>query len=189
LGDSYTIGQSVPASDNFPNQTVNILRQQQIKISDPEIIASTGWTTSDLNGALTAVPPQHTYSFVSLLIGVNNQYQGRSIEEYKSEFTLLLKSAIKYAGNRNNKVYVLSIPDYSVTPFARNPDTSKIAREIDSYNVINKAIAAQLGVNYLDITQISREAKNDPSLTAIDGLHPSGMQYKKWAELLALMIR
>ena len=178
----------MPASENFPNQTINILRQQQIKISDPDIIATTGWTTSDLSGALTAVPPRHTYSFVSLLIGVNNQYQGRSIDEYNSEFTLLVRSAINYAGNRNNKVYVLSIPDYSVTAFSRNLDTSKIAREIDSYNVLNKTIATQLGVNYLDITQISREAKNNPSFTAIDGLHPSGIQYKKWADLLALMI-
>jgi Lysophospholipase L1 and related esterases len=187
LGDSYTIGQSVASSENFPNQTVNILRVHHLTVSDPDIIATTGWTTSDLLSAISAAP-HRTYSYVTLLIGVNNQYQGRSIEEYKNEFMSLLESAISYAGNTKKHVYVLSIPDYSVTPFARKLDTSKIANEIDLYNAINKKIALQLGVNYLDITPISRESENDPLLMAADGLHPSGIQYKKWAFRLAQMI-
>jgi lysophospholipase L1-like esterase len=189
LGDSYTIGQSVSDVERFPNQAVEILRAQNFKITEPKIIAVTGWTTSDLLNALDAYPPQNNYSLVSLLIGVNNQYQNRNIDEYKKEFASLVNRAISYAGNNKTRVFVLSIPDYSVTPFAQNSDTQKIAIEIDSFNLANKIIATQLGVNYLDITPVSREAKNDPSLIANDGLHPSGLQYKRWADLLAPMMK
>jgi lysophospholipase L1-like esterase len=184
LGDSYTIGQSVPLSENFPNQTVALLRAN-FQVEDPDIIATTGWTTSDLIYSIRNNPPHHIYSFVTLLIGVNNQYQGKSIEEYKNQFTLLLNTAKKLADNVGEQVYVLSIPDYSVTPFAEKLDTSKIAKEIDSYNSINRSISLVAGVNYIDITQISRQAKNNPSLTAGDGLHPSASQYKLWATVLA----
>ncbi len=187
LGDSYTIGQSVSEAERFPNQTVQILRSQNIKINDPKIIATTGWTTKNLLDAINAVTLPTNYDVVSLLIGVNNQYQGRSLDEYKSEFTLLLNRAIDYAGNKPLHVFVLSIPDYSVTPFASGSNKTKIATEIDQLNAANKTIASQLGVNYLDITPISREP--DPSLIANDGLHPSGKQYKRWADLLAPMIK
>ncbi len=133
-------------------------------------------------------PPKNNYDIVTLLIGVNNQYQGRSLNEYKMEFTDLLKRAITYAGNKKEHVFVLSIPDYSVTPYARGADTAKIAREIDSFNVANKAITLNEGIAYVDVTPISRDAKNNPSLIAMDGLHPSGEQYKKWSELLAPVI-
>jgi lysophospholipase L1-like esterase len=185
LGDSYTIGESVPLSENFPNQTVAMLRGKNIAVSDPDIIATTGWTTTDLINAIKKDPPQHIYSLVTLLIGVNNQYQGKSMEQYKNEFTILLNDAIKFAGNRKERVYVLSIPDYSVTPFASKLDTSKISNEIRNYNEINNLISLKSGVNYIDITGISRAANSDPSLTADDGLHPSSIQYKKWSELLA----
>lgn len=187
LGDSYTIGQSVSEAERFPNQTISSLRAQNIKINDPKIIATTGWTTKNLIDALNANPPQNNYDVVSLLIGVNNQYQGRSIEEYKTEFTLLLNKAIQYAANKPAHVFVLSIPDYSVTPFANGANKVKIAAEIDQFNAANKAISLQLGVNYLDITSISREP--DPSLIAGDGLHPSGKQYKRWADLLAPLMK
>jgi lysophospholipase L1-like esterase len=189
LGDSYTIGQSVPDAERFPNQTVQLLKKENIKISDPEIIAVTGWTTTNLINALNANPPHNNYTLVALLVGVNNQYQNKSIDEYKIEFTLLVNRSIQYAGNNKSHVFVLSIPDYSVTPFAQNSDKQKIAGEIDLFNLANKTIAMQLGVNYLDITPISREAKNDPSLIANDGLHPSGLQYKRWADLLAEMMK
>ncbi len=188
LGDSYTIGQSVSEAERFPNQAVQFLRLDNLKISDPEIVAETGWTTANLTNGLNSSPPKNNHSLVSLLIGVNNQYQGRSVEDYKIEFTLLLNNAIKYAGFKPNHVFVLSIPDYSVTPFAQNSDDKKIASEIDSFNLANKSISMQLGVHYLDITPISREAKNDLSLIADDGLHPSGLQYKRWADLLAPMM-
>ena len=187
LGDSYTIGQSVLEAERFPNQTVSLLRSQGIKINDPKIIATTGWTTKNLIDALNATTLQNNYDVVSLLIGVNNQYQGRSIDEYKTEFTLLLNRAIQYAGNKPIHVFVISIPDYSVTPFASGSDKAKIAAEIDQFNAENKKISVQLGVNYLDITPISREA--DPALIANDGLHPSGKQYKRWADLLAPMMK
>ncbi len=183
LGDSYTIGQSVSEAERFPNQTVSNLRTQNIKINDPKIIAATGWTTKNLIDAVNSANLQNNYDVVSLLIGVNNQYQGRSINEYKTEFTLLVNRAIQYAGNKPTHVFVLSIPDYSVTPFAQSSDRAKIAAEIDQFNSANKTISLKLGVNYLDITTISRET--DPSLVANDGLHPSGKQYKRWAELLA----
>jgi len=189
LGDSYTIGQSVPEPDRYPNQTVQILRTEKIKISDPQIIAITGWTTGNLINALNLSPPQNNYSLVSLLIGVNNQYRGQSIEEYKTEFTLLVNRSIQYAGNNKSNVFVLSIPDYSVTPFASNSDKQKIANEIDSFNATNKLISDSLRVNYINITPISKEASFAPALIANDGLHPSGKQYKRWAELLALVMK
>lgn len=187
LGDSYTIGQSVAEVDRFPNQTVSLLRNNGISIQDPRIIATTGWTTRNLLDALDAAAPKDNYDVVSLLIGVNNQYQGRSLDEYKIEFALLLGRAIRYAGNKPTHVFVLSIPDYSVTPFAAGSDKAKIAMEIDRFNAVNKSISIQMGVDYIDITSISREP--DPSLIADDGLHPSGKQYKRWADLLSAAMR
>ncbi len=188
LGDSYTIGQSVPDTGRFPVQTVKLLREQNIQIANPDIVAVTGWTTANLLNALNTSPLKNNYSVVTLLIGVNNQYQHRSLDEYKSEFTELLNRAISYAGNNKKQVFVLSIPDYSVTPFAYASDTARISKEIDHFNEANKAISLNAGVHYLDITPISREAKNDPSLIAGDGLHPSSIQYKKWSDLLAKII-
>jgi lysophospholipase L1-like esterase len=189
LGDSYTIGQSVAEEERFPNQTVQLLRNESIKINNPAFIAKTGWTTGNLISALNLNPPSGNYSVVSLLIGVNNQYHGKSIDEYKAEFALLLNRAIQYAGNNKNNVFVLSIPDYSVTPFANHANKEKIAGEIDAFNAINQVLSYQSGVNYLDITAISREALDDPGMIANDGLHPSGKQYKRWAELLAPLMK
>ena len=188
LGDSYTVGQSVQKVGSFPAQLVQMLRDKNINVTDPEIIAATGWTTQNLLSSLAANPPRQTYSFVTLLIGVNNQYQGRSLEEYKIQFTQLLNMAISYADNNKNHVFVLSIPDYSVTPFANGSDTQKIAMQIDEFNEANKIISSNAGVHYLDITSISRNAKNDPLLIAGDGLHPSAKQYSQWDELLAPLI-
>lgn len=185
LGDSYTIGESVAESERFPMQTVQLLKQQNIDIANPDIIAVTGWTTGNLLNALNNNPPKKNYSVVTLLIGVNNQYQGKSLNEYKTEFTELLLRAIKYAGDNRKHVFVISIPDYSVTPFAQGSDIAGIAKEIDAFNAANKAITLNEGVAYIDITPISREVKNDPSLVAGDGLHPSGIQYKRWSELIA----
>lgn len=185
LGDSYTIGESVAESERFPAQTIGFLKKQNIDISDADIVAVTGWTTGDLLDALRKNPPKKNYSMVTLLIGVNNQYQGKTLEEYKIEFNTLLHMAITYAGNLKSHVFVISIPDYSVTPFATDSDTAQIAKEIDAFNAANKSISLNAGVHYLDITPISREAKNNPALIAGDGLHPSAMQYKKWSELLA----
>ena len=185
LGDSYTIGQSVGETDRFPIHTARMLNDNNIKISPPQIIALTGWTTSDLLNAINYNPPTNDFDIVTLLIGVNNQYQGKSLENYKVEFTQLLNKAIGYARQLPSHVFVLSIPDYSVTPFAVGRDTAKIAREIDEFNNANKTISIAAGVHYINITPISRMVKNDPTLIATDGLHPSGKQYSLWSQLLA----
>ncbi len=186
LGDSYTVGESVPASKSFPQQTVDLLGQRGVTVSKPDIVAITGWTTGDLLRAVNNTSLDKEYAIVTLLIGVNNQYRGLSIDEYKTEFTALLTKAIAFAGNNANHVFVLSIPDYGVTPFASGRDTARIAKQIDEFNAANKFIADSARVNYLDITPISRGA--DPALVAGDGLHPSALQYSKWAALLAPLV-
>lgn len=189
LGDSYTIGSSVSIEERFPVQVRDRLVQAGINTNAPNIIATSGWTTGNLLFSLSQAPPTNNYDVVTLLIGVNNQYQRRSQEEYRIEFTTLLEKAITYAGGRKNRVFVLSIPDYSVTTFAQNSDTARISTEIDAFNAINKQITTAAGVSYLDITGISREARFDLSLTAGDGLHPSGKQYARWAGLLLPLIQ
>jgi lysophospholipase L1-like esterase len=184
LGDSYTIGQSVPVIERFPVQVVSLLRALGVKVADPEIIATTGWTTGNLLQAVNAIPSTKRFDVVTLLIGVNNQYQGRSLNEYREEFTTLLEKAIALTGGNVSKVVVISIPDYSVTPYAESSDRQKIANEIDAFNMVNSQVATQYKVTYVDVTAESRKAANDPSLVALDRLHFSGKEYRVWAELL-----
>ncbi|RYY44793.1 MAG: SGNH/GDSL hydrolase family protein [Chitinophagaceae bacterium] len=185
LGDSYTIGTSVSSTERFPVQTTIKLNALGLPTQPAEIIATNGWTTSNLLNALNNTSLANNYDFVSLLIGVNNQYQGRSQEEYRNQFSTLLTKAIAYARGNKNRVFVLSIPDYSVTPFAAGSDTVRISDEIDQFNAINKEISLQMGVQYIDITPISRSGRTDATMQAGDGLHPSGKQYEKWASVLA----
>ncbi len=196
LGDSYTIGQSVAVEDRYPVQVMRLMHTDHPNISSPEIIATTGWTTADLLNALITTPPTlstlkpaHPYNIVTLLIGVNNQYQGRSQSEYRDQFTSLLRQSITLAGNQASHVVVLSIPDYSVTPFAHGRNTAFIAAQIDSFNLINYKLSQDYQVHYLDITADSRSALNDGSLIAPDGLHFSGKEYAIWAENLEGIIR
>lgn len=177
LGDSYTIGESVPEDQRFPVQLAHALN-----LGEPRIIAKTGWTTDELNAAIDAANVTETYDLVTLLIGVNNQYRGRDAEQYRGEFKALLQRAIGFAGGDAKNVIVVSIPDWGVTPFAEGRDRAKIAREIDQYNAINREEAQRAGAKYTDITPISRG--NDPSLVASDGLHPSGKQYAEWVKLI-----
>jgi lysophospholipase L1-like esterase len=183
LGDSYTIGEAVEPGDRYPMQALRQLYPEGGYA--PDIIATTGWTTGDLLRALPTTRPAAGYQAVSLLIGVNDQYQGRSQDEYREEFTTLLEKAIALAGGRPSHVIVLSIPDYSVTPFARNGDVARIAAEIDAFNAINYRISMTHGVHWLDVTAESRKAANDPSLVATDGLHFSGKEYSIWARLMS----
>lgn len=189
LGDSYTIGERVAPEENFPNQVYNILTEKGIRISPPRIIAKTGWTTDELETGIIesgiVEPFTNSYDFVSLLIGVNNQYRGRSVEEYKTEFEGLLKKAILFTGGHHNRVVVLSIPDWGVTPFAKDRDSKQIAFEIDKYNAASKQMAEEYNIYYIDITPSTRKAADDLSLLASDGLHPSGKEYRKWAEKVA----
>jgi lysophospholipase L1-like esterase len=183
LGDSYTIGESVSAAEGWPAQLVMLLRKEHLDVEDALVIAKTGWTTDELESAVDQWKPQGPFQLVTLLIGVNNQYRGRSESEYRAQFVRLLQQAIKYAGDRASHVVVLSIPDWGVTPFAKGRDAAKIAAEIDRFNVINLEEASRVGAHYVDVTPISRTAAQDSSLLASDGLHPSGAMYGEWARL------
>jgi lysophospholipase L1-like esterase len=185
LGDSYTIGEAVPPEQNFPHQSVSILEKKGIILELPDMVAKTGWSTDELMEGIRQRNLLPQYDYVSLLIGVNNQYRGRSEHEYEKEFTELLETAIRFAGNQASHVFVLSIPDWGVTPFAEGRDRKMIGNEIDTFNAVNRKISELYGVHYIDITSGSREAAHDLTLVAEDGLHPSGKEYTKWAVKLA----
>lgn len=195
LGDSYTIGEQVPEEENFPHQLVRRLKPLGLPFESPRIIAKTGWTTDELQQAIDSARPGNDFDFVTLLIGVNNQYRGRKVEDYVPDFESLLHQAIQFAGSKADRVAVLSIPDWSVTPFAGQPkddgsmhDRNAVAAAIDRYNEANEAISKRMGVHYVGITGGTREAKENPSLLAADGLHPSGIEYNRWAEKLASIV-
>ncbi|WP_114941043.1 SGNH/GDSL hydrolase family protein [Mucilaginibacter endophyticus] len=182
LGDSYTIGQSVPIDQAFPNQLATQL--QGFKVNAPTIIARTGWTTDQLIEAIDKSDiKSKTYDVVTLLIGVNDQYGGLSQENYRVKFEQVLNTAIKFAGGIREHVFVLSIPDYGVTPYAHGND-AVIGPEIDQFNDINRKISSSAKVNYVEITGISKLAAHDLSLLADDGLHPSGKMYGMWVDKL-----
>lgn len=189
LGDSYTIGEGVPIHDNFPYQTVQLLRKAGYNLYAAEIVAKTGWTTDELQAGIAGSKLLATYDVVSLLIGVNNQYRGRSIQEYTQQFEALLQQAIGFAGKQANHVFVLSIPDWGATPFANGKNSATIAHEIDAFNAVNRMLAEKYAVNYIDITPGTRLATNDTSLLAADQLHYSGKEHSKWAEKLAERIQ
>jgi len=189
LGDSYTIGEMVPIYDSFPYQTVQLLRKKGMPVYAPEIIAKTGWTTEELMKGIDNSFVQPPYDIVTLLIGVNNQYRGAPIETYKPGFTTLLERSIAFAGNKKEHVFVISIPDWGVTPFAEGRDRNDIGKMIDAYNKANFTISKQFGCQYIDITAGSRKAATDKSLVAADGLHPSGEMYADWANALAEQIK
>jgi len=181
LGDSYTIGEGVPDAGRWPVQLAVRLRREGVALDDPTIVATTGWTTDELSTAMDAATFTPPYDLVSLLIGVNNQYRGRSADDYREEFRRLLERAIALAGQRAARVLVLSIPDWGVTPFAHGSgrDVLRIADELDVYNAIAHDESERRGAHFVDITGISRQ---HPALLADDGLHPSAAQYALWTE-------
>lgn len=189
LGDSYTIGQNVKEAERFPAQTVQMLRDQHINIKDPEYIATTGWTTANLISAINVENPAKDFDIVTLLIGVNDQYQRRDTTGYRKRFSELLNTAVDLAGSRKTHVFVLSIPDYSATPFVAESDKAIVSMQIDQFNAINKEVTLQSGITYIDITPSTRQAANDTSLIANDGLHPSGKEYAVWANMLTPLIK
>ncbi|RYD80855.1 MAG: SGNH/GDSL hydrolase family protein [Sphingobacteriales bacterium] len=184
LGDSYTIGEQVPLHESFPYQALQLLRKAGHSFYAPEIIAKTGWTTDELNEQINQTKFLETYDIVTLLIGVNNQYRGRNWYEYKIEFMHLLQKAIEFAAGKNENVFVLSIPDWGVTPFAKDRDIERIALEIDKYNEQCKLVTEEFKCNYIDITTSQRMDGGNVEFLAADGLHPNGKEYAKWAGLL-----
>jgi lysophospholipase L1-like esterase len=180
LGDSYTIGQSVNESERWPIQMGESLKSRGIDVQEINIIARTGWRTDNLRDAINSADLTPNYDLVSLLIGVNNQYQRGSIATYSTEFETLLQTAIELGGGQKSKVMVVSIPDYSYTPFGQG--SASISREIDEFNAVNRDITSRYGVTYHNITPISRRGLAEPNLVADDGLHPSGEMYRLWVE-------
>ncbi|MCX7562537.1 SGNH/GDSL hydrolase family protein [Xanthomonadaceae bacterium XH05] len=184
LGDSYSFGEGVPENGRWPMQLSARLRAQGIRIDDPCIIARTGWTTDELAAAMDEAEPLGQWDRVSLLIGVNNQYRSRALDEYREHFSALLDRAIALADGVASHVLVLSIPDWGVTPFAADRDSAAIAREIDAFNAAASRICTSHGVDFIDITPTSRDRGNDAGMIAQDGLHPSATMYSRWVDVL-----
>ncbi len=188
LGDSYTIGEQVSSNENFPHQAVDLLKKNKLDVGDPVIIATTGWTTDELAASIREHNINETFSVVSLLIGVNNQYRGRTVENYREEFEQLLNKSIAFADGKPNRVFVLSTPDWGVTPFAEGRDRAKIAQEIDAYNAAEKEMTLAHKCHYIEITESTRQNGKNTTYLAGDGLHPSGKEYAVWADKLAAAV-
>lgn len=184
LGDSYTIGESVAPEERWPVRLAALLRARGLSVASPTIVARTGWTTDELAAGIDTARPAADYDIVTLLIGVNNQYRGRSADEYRTQFRALLARAIEFANSRAARVVVLSIPDWGVTPFAQGRDRARISDEIDRFNAINRDETTRAGARYVDVTPASRRVPTEPALVASDGLHPSGAMYAIWAGLV-----
>lgn len=188
LGDSYTIGESVPAAGRWPQQLVALLRKHGSAIDDPHIIAVTGWTTDELAAGIDAAQPTPPYELVTLQIGVNNAYRERPAGQYRDEFRSLLRRAAALAAGHASHVVVVSIPDWGVTRFGCNDSrgSARIGRELDVYNAIARDEAGRAGARWVDITGISRQ---HPTLVAADGLHPSAAQYALWLAAIEPVVR
>jgi len=188
LGDSYTVGEGVALYDSFPYQLVQLLRDKRKEVYGPEIVAKTGWTTAELISHLDHTVLNHVYDFVTLLIGVNNQYRGLDAKEYGIDLEDLVQKALALVSNEGRRVVLISIPDWGKSPFAQGRDRDKIGEEISTFNKINRSLAVKYGCGYVDITSNSPETVKDRSFFAADGLHPSASAYKRWASLLAQRI-
>ncbi len=190
LGDSYTLGEGVPPAQCWPVQLVLRLRNEDIDIAAPRIVARTGWTADQLSAAMDAEKFDPPYALVTLLVGVNNQYRGRPLDEYRAQFGALLQCVIALAGGKASHVVVVSIPDWGVTPFARDEkrDAAEVADQIDAFNAAACALIETTGVRWVDVTSISRVARRRSELAA-DGLHPSGAQYARWVEAILPVAR
>ena len=180
LGDSYTIGEGLPPEQNFPGQLVDFFVRSGYMFAMPDVLAKTGWTAENLLDAIKKTELKEHYNFVTLLIGVNDQYQGKSIRDYEQTFHVLLKIAIRFAGDNPKSVFVLKIPDWGQTPFAEGRDRATITTEIDAYNEVNRRITQEYGANFVETVN----AKDSSELTA-DQLHPSASVYYEWSLAVA----
>jgi lysophospholipase L1-like esterase len=181
LGDSYTIGEGVEPAERWPSHLVAMLRQRGNAIDDPLIVARTAWTTDELMDAIEEANPVGPFDIVSLMIGVNDQYRSRPIDQFEASFVPLLDQAIAFTRGGAGQLIVLSIPDWGATPFAEGRDRALIGREIEAYNTSARAIVEKYGARWHDVTAISRRVADDPSLVVDDKLHPSGEMYRQWA--------
>ncbi|HCW09127.1 MAG TPA: lysophospholipase [Cytophagales bacterium] len=188
LGDSYSIGEGVSKDQRWPNQLVDILNAEGFQIDSPEIIATTGWRTDNLINAIQISHRKPVYDLVSLLIGVNNQYQGKSIDQFRVDLVRLGEMAVQLAKNKKENVFVVSIPDYGYTPYGFK-SKDKISSELNVFNDYISQFCKSKGIAFINITDISREGLEDPSLLAPDGLHPSGKMYNRWAVRIASQIK
>jgi len=189
LGDSYTIGESVPLFENFSYQAVQLMRKAKHHFQAPEIVAKTGWTSNELAENILHTVLNDQYDFVTLLVGVNNQYRGLAINDFENDFNFLVNKAIHLAGNKSNRVMVLSIPDWGYTPFAKGKDIQKISKEIDEYNKMCSSIAKKMKTHFINITDETRAEKNNLQALAIDRLHYSNTTYLRWAEKVAMIMK
>ncbi len=185
LGDSYTIGEMVEYKDNFPSQVVQKLQKQNIPITLKKLIAKTGWTTDELLLAIEEENITTSFDYVTLLIGVNNQYRNYPLENYKKEFEILLQLAIQFANKTAKHVLVLSIPDWGLTPFNKDRDPEIISKEIDQYNMAAYELCNQYHVHFISITESTRVHANNEKYLAPDTLHPSKHEYEIWATIVA----
>ena len=185
LGDSYTIGEGVQDHERWPNRLVDLLAVRGIAITDSHIIARTAWTTDELSDAIDGEKPQGPFDLVTLMIGVNDQYRSRPVQSFASEFAILLRRARKLAGGRAARVLAISIPDWGATPFAEGRDRGAIGAEIEAYNSSGRGLAEQAKIQWIDVTTVSRAMLTDRTLVAVDGLHPTGPMYERWAEVIA----
>jgi lysophospholipase L1-like esterase len=184
LGDSYTIGEGVAIDDRWPMQLAAMLRARGLSVATPTIVARTGWTTDELSAGIDDARLKGTFDLVTLLIGVNNQYRGRSADEYRVQFRALLARAVGFAGGRASHVIVVSIPDWGATPFADGRDGARIALDIDAFNAVNRDESVRVGAPYVDVTPISRRAASEHDLIGGDGLHPSPRMYAAWVRVI-----
>ena len=189
LGDSYTIGEGVTEQERWPNQLVALLDQQDIHLTDVQIVAQTAWTADELADAIDQAKPKGPFDLVTLMVGVNDQYRSRPVASFAPEFEQLLARAVALAGRRPSRVIAISIPDWGATPFADGRDRARIAGEIEAYNERARELAARASVIWADVTTLTRAMQVDSSLVTADGLHPSGAMYARWAALFAPIVR
>jgi lysophospholipase L1-like esterase len=184
LGDSYTIGEGVTDAERWPNQLVELLRADGIQITDLHVIARTAWTTDELSDAIDQDKPKGPFDLVTLMIGVNDQYRSRPVRDFEGEFKRLLKRARGFAGGDASRIFAISIPDWGATPFSEGRDRSVIGKEIQAYNDRAKELSEAAGITWVDVTEVSRAMQTDATLVAVDGLHPTGAMYRRWAEVM-----
>lgn len=185
LGDSYTIGEGVAESERWPSLLTALLRASGIEVAEPQLIARTAWTSDELLDAIAATRPEGAFDFVTLMIGVNDQYRGRDLDEFSNQFSPLFQRAIDLAGGAAGRVVVISVPDWGFTPFGAHCDRPRISAEIDAYNGWLRGWAAARGAEWVDVTPRSRAMLDDARLVAADGLHPSGETHRRWADAIA----